>query len=87
MKRYIIDRIEDGAAVCEDENGGHETFDASRMPPGAREGDCLTLCDGEGGIFVADAGETRRRREYMRELLRRAQDQNGMDDEIEETEE
>ncbi len=84
MKRYIIDRIEDGAAVCEDETGAHKTFDASRMPPGSREGDCLTLCDGDGGIFVADTERTQRRREYMRELLRRAQERGSGDADEEE---
>ena len=84
-KKYIIDRLSEDIAVCEDENGARREFDASRMPPGAREGDCMKLCD--GAMFVADAAETQRRREYMKTLLRRAQETQDQDIPLEETEE
>ena len=42
----IIDRIEEGKAVCETEDGGHITLD--HFPEGAREGDVL-VPDERGG--------------------------------------
>jgi len=74
MKRYTIDRIEDGFAVCEDENGAHERFPASVMPEGAREGDCLRFIRGR---FFIDGAETRRRREYIRLLSRKVGNAGG----------
>lgn len=75
MKRYIIDRIEDEIAVCENESGAHEEFAATSMPDGAKEGDCLTFCE-DSGEFAVDIDETQRRRRHIMELLRRAQGLN-----------
>ncbi len=53
----VIDRIEEGTAVCEREDG---TFIRMPAPDGAREGDLLVrTADG----WRVDQAETRRRRE------------------------
>ncbi|MCI5801687.1 MAG: DUF3006 domain-containing protein [Oscillospiraceae bacterium] len=59
MEYWVIDRLEEGYAVCE-HGDGMENIPAELLPEGAREGDCLFRC-GEG--FAADREETRRRRE------------------------
>ena len=43
--RVTIDRIDEGIAVLilDDEPGSRFTLPASRLPPGSREGDVLTL--------------------------------------------
>ena len=59
MEYWVIDRLEEGYAVCE-HGDGMENIPAELLPEGAREGDCLFRC-GEG--CAADREETRRRRE------------------------
>ena len=66
-KRYIIDRIEDGIATLENEEGRMEEYPAESMPKGAKEGDCLVFSD-EG--FVRDEDATKARRERILELRR-----------------
>lgn len=66
-KRYIIDRIEDGIATLENEEGHAEEYPAESMPKGAKEGDCLVFSD-EG--FVRDEDATKARRERILELRR-----------------
>lgn len=66
--QYTIDRIEEGVAVCEDENGEQIKLLASQLPEGAGEGDILFK---ESGEWRLDLEETGRRRQKMREKLRR----------------
>lgn len=63
----VIDRIEEGKAVCEDEDGRQVILD--RMPEGASEGDVL-VCSKEGQLTV-DKQLTRIRREKAVALSRR----------------
>ena len=69
MKRYIIDRIEENIAYCEDEQ--LETIELSResLPENAREGDVLVE---EDGVFAVDDARTEARRAAVREKLRQA---------------
>lgn len=69
MVQYILDRIGDGVAVCEREDGGHERFPAEIMPLFVREGDCLCRADGSS-VFLIDRAETERRRAFSRNRLR-----------------
>lgn len=66
--QYTVDRIEEGIAVCEDENGEQIKLCASQLPEGAKEGDILSQ-EPEG--WRLDLEETGRRRQKMREKLKR----------------
>jgi len=64
----IVDRIEAGFAVCEDENRMATRIPLARLPKNIREGDCLRQTqDG----YVIDTGETARRRARNKELFDR----------------
>lgn len=65
----IIDRIEEGKAVCEDDSGRQIILD--RFPEDASEGDVLVYSD-EGQLIV-DKQLTRIRREKAAALSRRIQ--------------
>lgn len=62
----VIDRIEEGKAVCEDEDGRQVILD--RMPEGASEGDVLVYS--EEGQLTVDKQLTRIRREKAVALSR-----------------
>ena len=64
----IVDRIENGMAACEYENREVRKIPLSELPRGISEGDCLRF---EGGRYVRDAEETRRRREANIALFRK----------------
>ncbi|MFT4006880.1 MAG: DUF3006 domain-containing protein [Lacrimispora sp.] len=66
--QYTVDRIEEGIAVCEDENGEQIKLCASQLPEGVTEGDILSQ---EPGGWRLDLEETSRRRQKMREKLKR----------------
>lgn len=68
MSRVIIDRIEGDTAVCELPGREMRRIPLSRLPEGAREGDCLRAV-GEG--YVIDREETARRRRDAADRLRR----------------
>ena len=63
----IIDRIEEGKAVCEDAAGGQVVLD--HVPEGALEGDVLVYS--EDGQLTVDKQLTRIRREQAAALSRR----------------
>lgn len=46
MKKLIVDRIEDGFAVCENENGEMTELDFFYLPYGAKEGSVLVENNG-----------------------------------------
>lgn len=55
----VIDRIEEGIAVCEGGEGRVE-LPVQSLPDGAQEGDCLYL---QEGVWQIDREETLRRRQ------------------------
>jgi len=57
---YIVDRIIDDTAVCEDESGKFVEISATLLPTGVKEGDVLRP-DGERYTVDRDATEARRR--------------------------
>ncbi|MBE6885015.1 MAG: DUF3006 domain-containing protein [Ruminococcaceae bacterium] len=69
MEKYIIDRIEEGWAICEGEAGNHICIAAEQLPEEAKEGDCLIV---EGTRIVVDREETEKRRAHIRNLMLRA---------------
>lgn len=66
MIRYIVDRLEDGLAVCETEDQKKAVFPLKDLPESLKEGDVLNELD---GIFSRDEEETSRRRSQMKERL------------------
>lgn len=62
----IIDRIEEGIALCEGENG--ERVSLAVFPFGAKEGDVLTQTDSG---WQVDAAETEKRRQQALSYTRR----------------
>jgi len=64
----IVDRIEEGVAVCEGEGGSFTHIPLSALPRGIREGDCLRP---EGDGYVIDKEETARRRAALKSLFDR----------------
>ena len=59
--KYSIDRIEEGFAVCEDENGKMTNIEISALPEDAREGDIISIENGEA-LILKDETEERRKR-------------------------
>ncbi|MBE5987890.1 hypothetical protein BXY41_11860 [Lacrimispora xylanisolvens] len=66
--QYIIDRIEQEIAICEEESGAMVKLPLKELPKGSREGDVLFQIN---GAFQFDGEETNRRRQKMREKLNR----------------
>ncbi len=66
--QYIIDRIEQEIAICEEESGTMVKLLLKELPKGSREGDVLFKIN---GAFQFDEEETNRRRQKMREKLNR----------------
>ena len=63
MIRYIVDRLEEGLAVCETEDKKKAVFPLKDLPEAIR---VLQELD---GVFSRDEEETSRRREKMKERL------------------
>ena len=55
MKRLIIDRLENGFAVCEIEEGSFADIPEKVLPDGVKEGDVITIS--------VDKSETEKRKE------------------------
>lgn len=64
--RWIIDRLEDALAMCEDEKGELIPISRDKLPENAREGDVLWE---EGGHFSLSPEETESRRREMKKKL------------------
>lgn len=64
--KYIIDRLEDGLAICEDELKKMISIPRTQLPEKLKEGDILNE---EEGRFTLDAEATRKRREKLRKKL------------------
>ena len=72
MIRYIVDRLEEGLAVCETEDKKKAVFPLKDLPEAIREGDVLQELD---GVFSRDEEETSRRREKMKERLENTEEE------------
>lgn len=66
MKTYIIDRLEDGFAVCEDEAKEQLLISMEQLPENVKEGDVLQK---EDGYFSVNQDETDAKRTRMRRKL------------------
>jgi hypothetical protein len=66
MKKYSVDRIENGIAVCESDSGEQIKLLISELPD-VHEGDILTE---DGGKYKICADETAERRKKIAELQR-----------------
>ena len=66
--RLIIDRFENGFAVCEREDLPHVRVEAGLLPDGAKEGSVIDFSD---GVYTIDEAETLKRRREMSKKLRR----------------
>lgn len=62
--KYIIDRFEDGNAVCEKEDRTTILVERALLPPQAGEGDVLIY---EDGRYLLDSVATLERRKRMEE--------------------
>ncbi len=62
MKKLIVDRIEDGFAVCENENGEMTELDFFYLPYGAKEGSILVE---NNGLYELCPEEEIERREKL----------------------
>lgn len=60
---YIVDRIEEGIAVLEDDNLNRREVPEKLLPPGTEDGSVLRLK--EDGSFALDKEETDRRRKRL----------------------
>ena len=67
-KRLIIDRIENGIAVCETSDGMSE-IPVSQLPLGVREGSVLYF---HNGVYSVDFGKTQSRKLTIAELQKKA---------------
>jgi len=61
--RYIVDRIEDGLAVLEKEDGSFEHIPSEKLPEGVHEGSMLVLHDGAWALDLQ--GEEERRKQVF----------------------
>ena len=64
--KYIIDRLEEGLAICETEARERITVPVSHLPENVKEGDVLQAQD---GLFSLDTEETDKRRKEMKKKL------------------
>ena len=65
--KYIIDRLEEGIAVCENELKKLISIPKDLLPDGLKEGDVL---EEQEGRFLRDEQGTEARRKEMRKKLR-----------------
>ena len=64
--KYIIDRLEEGLAICETELRKRISVPVSHLPKGIKEGDVLRE---EEGRFSLDSEETDKSRREMKKKL------------------
>jgi len=65
MERLIIDRFENGFAVCEDEAMNMRNVPRTELPAGVKEGDTLVKT---GDEYVFDRNATNERQAKIRSL-------------------
>ena len=61
MKKYIVDRIEENIAVCENEDMTFSEVNVSLLPKGVKDGDCI--------VEENDVSETEKRKAEVDKLL------------------
>ncbi len=66
MKKFTVDRIENGRAVLECENGDFVSLDVKSLPKNIKDGDILNF---EGGSCFFNAEETERRSKKIKKLM------------------
>lgn len=66
MEIYILDRIENGIAAIENSDKAMMYVSASRLPEGAKSGDCFTF---EKGKFFPAPEISKKRRTEIKNLL------------------
>lgn len=63
MKTLIIDRVEGGFVICEDENKDMFGIEIAEMPKEAKEGDVIDISD--EGVITVNQKKTKERKERM----------------------
>lgn len=58
--KYTVDRIEEDFAVCEDENGAMVNIEKTQLPADIREGDIVSVENGEAVILRDETQERRK---------------------------
>ncbi|MEE1219582.1 MAG: DUF3006 domain-containing protein [Ruminococcus sp.] len=66
MKKFIVDRIEEGRAVLECENKECVSLEITSLPKGIKEGDVLMF---EQGSYFLNAQETEQRKQKLQKLM------------------
>lgn len=64
--QFIVDRIEEGIAVCEKEDLSHVQIPLSSLPQGTQEGS--VIIQDENGNYILDRQTEAERRESMLKL-------------------
>lgn len=67
--KYSVDRIEEGFAVCEDENGKMVNIEKGKLPEGVKEGDLISIDNGEAVILTEETEERRKKLAEKRRTL------------------
>ena len=67
--KYSVDRIEEGFAVCEDENGNTVNIETDKLPEGVKEGDLISVDNGEAVILTEETEARRKKLAEKRRLL------------------
>lgn len=67
--KYSVDRIEEGFAVCEDENGKTVNIETDKLPEGVKEGDIISIDNGETIILAEETEERRKKLAEKRRAL------------------
>lgn len=75
MKKGIIDRLEEKAAVCEWENRMTERIPFEKFPQIPEEGDVIAQADGRIHILSEETKQRRKKMEYLFESLKKKKEQ------------
>lgn len=67
--KYSVDRIEEGFAVCEDENGKTVNIEKEKLPENVKEGDLISIDNGEAVILTEETEERRKKLAEKRRAL------------------
>ena len=59
--KYSVDRIEEGIAVCEDENGGMTTINVAQLGFDVKEGDIICKTDIGFELLPDETAEKKKR--------------------------
>lgn len=59
--KYSVDRIEEGIAVCEDENGESVNFEITKLPEEIKEGDLFLVTEDKIEILPDETADRKKR--------------------------